>query len=462
MATFQPEDDSEPPAPMSFTDVNKQHMVDEVSNFDSSLDGTIVLNPSHCEDISKMLKQMQERSDFCDVSLKICNFEQSIEAHRCILAANSPVFYQILQNFNGHEITIPSNTSLEDVSVDAFNCLLSFMYTGELRLNLLNVESLLRLSSFFQIQDVDLLCARYMQDVIDITNWAYFQNLTTKYELGDETELKISEFISANLPFLVHSDGIVTITHEEMFHILRKENTKRESEMEVCKLEIILKWISSDSARVDYFSDLINCVDVTLVRPNDVGKIASNYSHILTSVPEEPWIKFQQNVNDHIIIQGDYNMENDKKYLANTPDYAEFQVSASNGMELILLNTQEENQKLEEHPIQVQHSSTDPLERHLTGIGNACDKENLTSVLSVENTLKEDNVILKQPNKVNRKLQDKRKTRCPVKLSVKTRISKSKSRSARGKNWNKFRKPRTKAVCTQVEWSCCLISSDIF
>ncbi|VDP20231.1 unnamed protein product [Soboliphyme baturini] len=111
-------------------------------------------------------EEIRRRGKLCDVTLEVCG--RRISAHRLVLAAIIPYFdgmflNQMSENFS-REITI------KDANPDAFDALVSFAYTGRLKISTTNVQALFVTSSFLQMTSVFSACSDFLANRICLSN----------------------------------------------------------------------------------------------------------------------------------------------------------------------------------------------------------------------------------------------------------------------------------------------------
>jgi len=98
------------------------------------------------KNMSDSLKEVQENSDFCDVTLA-CDDDQ-IEAHRLVLSSCSPLFKTILRrNQHNHPLLY-----LKGVKMDNLKNLLRYMYYGEVNVEQVGLPSFLETAEELKIK----------------------------------------------------------------------------------------------------------------------------------------------------------------------------------------------------------------------------------------------------------------------------------------------------------------------
>lgn len=139
-----------------------------------------------------------------------------IPAHRCILAALSPMFET---QFYGGRSVLKDAMNIEDVSSDAFNEFLQFFYMDEVTLTLENIEDILNLAKQSLVDELVAECVNYLIDLVgsDKVVWCY--RLALDYDIKSLDEL-CTKHISANIKTVFQSADFLSCKHDMLCQIL--------------------------------------------------------------------------------------------------------------------------------------------------------------------------------------------------------------------------------------------------
>ena len=88
---------------------------------------------------------------FCDVTVLVEH--QRYPAHKCVLAANSNYFKNLLVNDN-------DGVFLRHVSAESFSAILEYMYTSRLELDSSTLQDVLTAAKFLQVKGAISICCR--------------------------------------------------------------------------------------------------------------------------------------------------------------------------------------------------------------------------------------------------------------------------------------------------------------
>ena len=128
---------------------------------------------------------------FCDVTL--CVGTSKIQAHKIVLLTLSPYFWT--------KFTGPLSDEnqrlfvLKEVNDEATANIVQFAYTGELRVDVNNVETLYTAANYFQIEKVKGFCEEFLVENLEIANAFEVHELSELYSSVGLIE-RVNNFIS--------------------------------------------------------------------------------------------------------------------------------------------------------------------------------------------------------------------------------------------------------------------------
>lgn len=102
-------------------------------------------------------QEFYEHEEFCDITLVATT--KRFRAHRVILAAFSPYFYQAFSQQNSYL----SEFSCHRFDEGSLKCLLDFCYSGVITVNSVSAEKLLSVATVLQIKEVEKLCQTFLR-----------------------------------------------------------------------------------------------------------------------------------------------------------------------------------------------------------------------------------------------------------------------------------------------------------
>jgi hypothetical protein len=97
--------------------------------------------------LSRLKKQRDEESSMCDMC--ICVGDQKFYVHRCLMTAACDYFDVMLRG--DWQESYQDTIEMKDINANALSAVIDFIYSGELKLSLRNIEEILRVVSHLQV-----------------------------------------------------------------------------------------------------------------------------------------------------------------------------------------------------------------------------------------------------------------------------------------------------------------------
>lgn len=135
-----------------------------------------------------------------DVVLKVEGVE--IRAHRCVLAARSPVFLAMMTHETKEKIS--GVVEIPDVEKSIFSDFLNYLYTGSVeKLTVENVVKLYTTADKYQVDDLKEICMDHMMMNVSIDNFCDVLTLSLRHDEKDLKEVCIQFFSKKSLDIIL-------------------------------------------------------------------------------------------------------------------------------------------------------------------------------------------------------------------------------------------------------------------
>lgn len=151
------------------------------------------INPKYEKMLKDFLK-LYECQDFSDITIFCKNRE--FKVHKQILAARSPVFNKMFSNNMKEKNT--NEVHIENVTAEAMEITIKFMYSGYAEIPYDQLEEVLDLAEQYDLQDLKQFCEVKIEHNLDIEKSVKLLIMAYKYNLPEPTR-KILIFIKRNL-----------------------------------------------------------------------------------------------------------------------------------------------------------------------------------------------------------------------------------------------------------------------
>lgn len=159
---------------------------------------------SHFIGLKKLAEDLSElctSDENSDVTLKID--DETISAHKAILAARSPVFAAMFENEMSEKKTGIVNIS--DCDLEPFNVFLVYIYTGEAEFSKCNVFHLYKIADKYDVSELMMMCIDFMIRNLSIENVC--ETFVFSHEFQEEKLQSFTQhFFCENFQKVISSD----------------------------------------------------------------------------------------------------------------------------------------------------------------------------------------------------------------------------------------------------------------
>ncbi|XP_018425946.1 PREDICTED: kelch-like protein diablo [Nanorana parkeri] len=216
------------------------------------------------------LKEMYVSETLCDVA--VLTSDKRFLCHRVVLASVSPYFKALF--------TCPMKEStrgevcLSDVPSSTMQAVLHYIYTGEARLTLDNVEELFIVSGRLQVAAVQDLCSSYLAKRIDNGNCLWIYRLAHSHHHRILLEATVN-YIGRNLSFFSRKEDFLHLELEELATILSSDNLMVSSELDV--YNVARGWWEFHTKKDNPLpTELLKAIRIPLLNPDELEKVGGD------------------------------------------------------------------------------------------------------------------------------------------------------------------------------------------
>lgn len=222
-----------------------------------------------CMEIMKRLDFQRRNEHFCDVILDVGSGadQARLNAHRIILCAASPFFYNALHSEMKEKKE--GVIRLKDTGKAMMEEVLEYLYTGHVNVNEQNAFELMAVADYFLIPSLKLLSSKCIQQTLSISNCIVAYCSGVKYRCAELQECAKS-FIFANFVAVTESEDFLNLSVKEVEEWISSDDIVVKDEEEV--FMVILRWIAKNARRTQTFFDLFRHVRCMYVSRNYLVK----------------------------------------------------------------------------------------------------------------------------------------------------------------------------------------------
>ncbi|KAM4038565.1 kelch-like protein 24 [Anomaloglossus baeobatrachus] len=177
------------------------------------------------------LREFYLSETLCDAAIETAG--KRFLCHRVVLSSVSPYFHVLftcpMRESKSGEV------SLLDIPASVMDAVLNFVYTGEAKLSMDNVEELFTVSSRLQIRLLQELCSRFLKKYIDGENCLWIFRLAHSHN-DQSLEDVAMDYISVHLTDLADKEDFYYLELSELTRILSSDKLMVSSERTIYNL----------------------------------------------------------------------------------------------------------------------------------------------------------------------------------------------------------------------------------
>lgn len=205
----------------------------------------------------KSLPGMEEifnNKKFCDTKITVA--KRSILAHRVILAASIPYFYDFFDT-KGNDAT---ELVVNEIEPDIIESFINFTYTGKITINSMNVGRYMACANLLRLPEIKEVCANLLISRLKIDNvfkYAMVGNLVNCEHL----KVAVRNFVSKNFSGLIDRPEYLSLTFEDFEKIIDLDELEVYGEEEVYKA--VIQWVKHHKeVRIVFLSKLLSKIRI--------------------------------------------------------------------------------------------------------------------------------------------------------------------------------------------------------
>ncbi|KAM7535370.1 hypothetical protein Aperf_G00000104447 [Anoplocephala perfoliata] len=218
---------------------------------------------------SKM-NAFRKRGQLCDVVVKVGG--RVFPAHRVVLAASSDYFGAMFSN--GMAESEQLEIELKSVSADVMEALLDFVYTGQVKVSMDNVQELLPAASLVQMEGVKSVCSAFLFGQIEASNVLGIRRFA---ELHSCTDLEVfaKNYAAHNFETVFEFEEFLLMNAEELIELLSREDLHIDSEETA--YNAVIRWVYYDELnRAVHLPNLLNYVRLAIMSVRFLTDVVDN------------------------------------------------------------------------------------------------------------------------------------------------------------------------------------------
>ncbi|CAC42351.2 BTB domain-containing protein [Caenorhabditis elegans] len=228
-----------------------------------------------------IFNELRSKCQLCDVALLVEN--RKLSAHKVILAATIPYFRGMftldLMEANMKEINIEDS----DMNYETVDALLSFAYTGELRITTSNVQSIMLGANFFQMLEVVQHCGNFLLTRLHPSNALSIREFCKMMCVEEKITEMTDDYIQKHFMAVSKDEDFKRLSLEDAIELLRNDHLYVDSEEQV--YVAAMEWLNCDVIRHEQAAKILPCVRLPLLSPTYLSSIVASNPIIKKDIP---------------------------------------------------------------------------------------------------------------------------------------------------------------------------------
>ena len=219
----------------------------------------------HACHVLDTLRSLYKERKLCDVTLVVEN--ETIWAHRLILAANSSYFFSMFTS--GMCETSQELIALKELDFEAVNALVEYCYTSTIVITEKNVQNILSAANLLQFMTVVETCCGFLKNQLHPSNCLGIGNFADHHGCAKLREAA-QEYAEKNFLDVYKTDEFLLATLNQIQAMLTSDFLNVISEKEV--FDSCIRWVRHDlDNRRAHLSELMRYIRLPLLPPKILG-----------------------------------------------------------------------------------------------------------------------------------------------------------------------------------------------
>ena len=215
------------------------------------------------------LNELRAAGQLCDYTLAAD--DKALQVHRAVMVACSDYFRAML--IGQMRESTDNKVELKGVTGEGLTAVVTFAYTGSLRLSLENLEEVLAAATHLQMAEAVELCCVFMEMALTVDNCVDILNLSELYSLSRSLN-KARTFILHHFEMFCGTEQYARLTASQLASMLQENCLVVQSEYKL--FQLVLNWINHDRpAREPHVATLMRQLRLPLLSGEELVDKAS-------------------------------------------------------------------------------------------------------------------------------------------------------------------------------------------
>ncbi|XP_075235822.1 kelch like ECH associated protein 1 isoform X3 [Lycorma delicatula] len=236
----------------------------------SNLNDVTFCAQNFVRDFMTMMSMMRNHQMLTDVTLQVGS--ELFHAHKVVLAAASPYFKAMFTS--GLKESEMKKVVLQGVCPTAMSLLITFMYTGQIRVTERTVCQLLPAATMFQVLHVINACCTFLEHQLDPSNAIGIADFAEQHNCTNLRQ-KANQFIVQHFSQVSQEEEFLQLSSIQLVELIRKDELNVQDEHEV--YSAVIRWVKyNEEARRPKMAAILQAVRCQFLTPNFLSDQMNN------------------------------------------------------------------------------------------------------------------------------------------------------------------------------------------
>ncbi|XP_063705681.1 kelch-like ECH-associated protein 1B isoform X2 [Culicoides brevitarsis] len=236
------------------------HSDDLSSSKDDTTDMTVFM-PNYPKDAIRQMQMMRSNQLLTDVILEVD--QELYHCHKIVLSAASPYFQAMFTG--GLRECEMNRVKLQGVCPAAMSRIISFMYSGQVRVTEVDVCQLLTAATMFQVANIIEACCNFLERQLDSSNAIGIAEFAEQQGC-DALKQKANQYIERHFTKVCQEEEFLQLSDDLLVKLIRRDRLNVQGEKDV--YNAVMAWVRYDDRRISKFESILSSVRCQYLAPN--------------------------------------------------------------------------------------------------------------------------------------------------------------------------------------------------
>ena len=208
------------------------------------------------KEVIQTLDELRKSKLLCDVTVRAEG--QDFPAHQCVLSAGSRYFRALFTSELKVRESEHNLIELTEIPCDAFNLVLEYIYSGEVKISSSNVQDLVVAADYLIIPSLKSEACLFLEESMNVSNCLALETFASKFSCESLKKAAVT-YNRENFVAVAKSKDFLSLDLQRVKDLLCDDKINVPQEEEV--YEAMIGWVKHDlESRECFLAELLKCV----------------------------------------------------------------------------------------------------------------------------------------------------------------------------------------------------------